>query len=733
MSGATDWSRAHAVVVAIEQYAGGRDWELSGPANDAARLLRWFTDRGMPQEQIRLLASPLERNEGLLAPFPRVDRRPADRGTLRRVFQDELSALAGEWLWIYWAGHGVQAQGNRWSLLYPESRTGDPLGLDADNLVSLLRTEHLPVRDLPRATVIIDACRTALPARDHAHSTPPDLLTHSPETNRDRRIFVMRASQSGTAAKNRDGSGLFTSRLLDRLEETTRHGLPVDLDDTWSSLRADFARLHATGAARQIPTVHVVNWEENAYEYIPLSLPEDPAQRRARAELTLATKAVLEGVGASAHRVAKRLCEELDAVPPAAEGDVHVADMVAWALTSPHGVPTLIHLLTLERGEMMDRDEMRRASLSLAPDRWLLCSEYHELLRLLTDESPTVHQRFAEAARQAVPGIDLPDATPAVVVDELEARLLDPGRLPQLLRAVEHTAAALPGRIAPALRSWSLRCAERIDMKAVLLDRRAEAEEQAERAPAGATDSVQISVSSGSGPDAKRTYQVWTRGRHGTELLAVEDSPRELPAVIREVDTLLSRHATARQTLVEFFLAPTDLELQVHRWEIGAAGPVERSIGTDFPVVVRCAEHRSFNEPLWRERWSRVASAGTADLHWLPGHLRNTRQVYGELQAREEAPGVVVTAPPEARAEVFTACLFGGVPVMLWNGGAEQPVGREQLETLVADRLLEELPGELRRLRSACDADDDHPGRHLALLWDNPERPLPPRLDLSAP
>ncbi|WP_263443492.1 hypothetical protein [Streptomyces olivaceus] len=40
MSRRHDWARTHAVLVAVEAYAGGADWDLSGPANDAARMMR---------------------------------------------------------------------------------------------------------------------------------------------------------------------------------------------------------------------------------------------------------------------------------------------------------------------------------------------------------------------------------------------------------------------------------------------------------------------------------------------------------------------------------------------------------------------------------------------------------------------------------------------------------------------------------------------------------------------
>ncbi|GDY42583.1 hypothetical protein SANT12839_034650 [Streptomyces antimycoticus] len=105
-----DWSRTHAVIVAVEQYRGSDSWTLDGPVNDALGMRAWLTGLGVPPENIRLLASPTEENK---AAVKAVDpgHRPADGATIRQVFMEELRSLDGDWLWIYWAGHGVQAPG----------------------------------------------------------------------------------------------------------------------------------------------------------------------------------------------------------------------------------------------------------------------------------------------------------------------------------------------------------------------------------------------------------------------------------------------------------------------------------------------------------------------------------------------------------------------------------------------------------------------------------------------
>ncbi|MFJ2722759.1 caspase family protein [Streptomyces sp. NPDC087437] len=745
MSPPHDWGRTHAVVVAVEAYAGGADWELSGPANDAARMMRWLLERGVPGHQMHLLASPLAENEGLLAGFTQARRSTADRVHVRRVFRDELRRIDVDWLWVYWAGHGVQAGDNRWSLLYPESRTGDPLGLDADNLVSLLRTAHLPARGPGRATVVIDACRSALSPRQQAQAQAPETITTHPETHRSRGVFLMRASRPGEAAKNRARAGLFTSRLMDRLEAASRRDAAAvpDLEQVSTEVLVEFKRLQTVAGAGPIPTVYVRDWHDNESHNSHPSSPGNLTVRQVidRDKLALLVEAALTAHPGSAARVAAGLCEELDSGLPCASNELDARTIVDWSLTRPHGTVTLIHLLASHG--VSEAEAMRRSSVQLARGRWLLCSEYDELIALLASAPDDFTRAFADAAREEAVGVVLTDTEPKALADHLEELKVDERQLPRLLGAVERVAAAaVAGPRTEQLKEWSLSCATRLgeNMLSALINRRAELTERAAHARPDTDDQlhtedrVQIRLSRPVDLSGRRTCQVWTRTASGVESVETQDVPVPLTDLQRTVDAVLTRHGRVHRTLVEFFVDAADLELDVHRWRIGAGDPVERSIGTDFPVVLRCTEYRrSEQEHLWQRRWKRVATAQVDDLHWLPANLTTVKAVHGSVSAREDAPGTVVPAVETNRNAVFTACLFGGVPVMVWRGGNEPGSSEGELRSLLDGGSLNALPGRLRRLRAECDVDEQHSGGRLALLWDDPGRPLPRRLDLSAP
>lgn len=732
---AHDWRRTHAVLVAVEEYEGGVEWELDGPVRDALGMMDWLLGQGVPRENIHLLASPLARNAGSLAAAAPPSFRPASQANLRRVFRDELRALDGEWLWIYWAGHGVQAQGDRWSLLYPEARGDHLLGVDAENLVHLLRTDRLPQRGVGRVTVVVDACRKALPGRQQALAAAPEQFSKEAQTRHDRRIFQMRAARPGGVAKNRDERGLFTEVLLRQLEAAARDGADVDLERVWAGVRAEFERLRTEERLQQFPTLHVSNWDDEARDVSFAPPREDTRHRR---QLTFEVARLLATGPEAAASVALYLYGVFDAPPPDTASP-SAEELVDWALADPHGAATLLDALARQCPGQAVRAEARAAATVLQPGRWLTAAEYDALLGLLGRLGPEDLRRFAGTAREEVPGLPAPEPVPDALADGLEGLSCLPQRLPQLLRVTERFVTRCPeAPPAAGLRDWSLGCATRIGLEAALLDRRAEAEEgvAAERAagPAGADDRIQVRLRPPDGPGQRRTYEVWARRGADVEALATVDAPASPERIQRDLDALLGLHARTQETLVEFFLAATDLELEVHRWQRGLSGPVERSLGTDFPVVVRCTDFREANQRhLWQRRWERVDEASTEDLHWLPDHLEKSKQVYGALQERESAPGVVMTTPRRARSEVFNACLYGGVPVLVWHSEAERDPARQQLQTLLGRERLNSLPHHLRKLRSASDADDHHPGRNLALLWDDPRHPLPGKLHLSAP
>ncbi|MFE5959382.1 VMAP-C domain-containing protein [Streptomyces rubiginosohelvolus] len=742
-----DWQRTHAVIVAVESYAD-EAWNLSGPASDAARVMRWLTARGVPESGMHLLASPLAKNEGHLAGFSGVRRRTADRAQVRKVFREELKPLDVDWLWVYWAGHGLQMGGNRWGLLYPDSRTGDPLGLDAENLVSLLRTEHLPARQPDRVTIVIDACRSTLSVGEQARTVLPELIATVPEKG-DRKLFVMRASRPGGAAKNTDGAGVFTSSLMDRLEAGSREDREAapDLTQVWKEVRTEFARRKEAGHGGQTPTVYLRDWDDNDSTYPggavnrPILVELSREQALEREKLVLRVDAALADKPGLAARLAADIAGQTGIGPPCPAAELDGDELVDWCLSGPHGVSTLIHLLSQEEACGADGDALRLDALRLTRGRWLLCSEYDALSRLLADLPTETFRAFVTAAHEEVPRLVFGETEPLALIDHLEDLWVESPQLRRLIGAVERLAASVGGALAEQLRKWTLNCATRLGPEVLtsLRVRRLELDERAAHSAVGEgvpapEDRIQIRLSAATGSSGQRTLQAWVRGSAGSQSLATHDLPLPETEIHQVVDDLLTRHGRVHVTPVEFFLDLVDLELDVHGWEIRGGGPFPRRLGVEFPVVIRCAEYRlPQREHLWQQRWKRVADGRTEDLHWLPDGPATSEAVYSALSAMENVPGVVVPAAGEARTHAFAASVYGGVPVMVWRNGPETEGSERELSSFLESDSLISLPGKLRRIRSVSAADAQRPGSRLALLWDDPDHPLPPPLGLAAP
>lgn len=731
-----DWSRTHALVVAVEEYAEGGDWCLDGPARDAANMINWLLGRGVPRENIHLLASPRPKNKHLLDAIGLDGYDQVDQATVRGLFRHRLAALTGDWLWVYWAGHGVQVRGSQWSLLYPEARDNDLIGIDAGNLIDLLQSDTLDPQHFRRVAMVMDACRQPLSVRAQMNASDPDQLLRTATFQRARQVFAMHACEPGGLAKNRDGEGVFTRVLLDELVTEDADEAGPDLEAVWGRVKAEFERRRDSGSAEQIPTVTVRDWAGNSQEFPFAARPLlDPDAQR----LLLAVTALVDGTPGAAAACGARLSEELGAT---SEDAPTARDLVHWALDAHHGITTLLHVLAETTRGGASLEDARRGALKTRPGEWLLHAEYDELAALLGADGSPLLEIFVRAAHNELSGVRIGPGTVRTVLDALE-QLVQP-RPPsprQLLRVVERTAAAVPEPARGALRAWSDGCAERSGTaRDALLTSRAYAEERADAiAPAGTAfdHRIQIELSARTGTDQRRTYQVWSaRAGQSATSLAKVDTP-SLPADIRlGLDGLLVENGRVHETLVEFFLPSCDLDLDVHRWGITNGSSLERPLGVDYPVVVRPAGERPKPVvPNHRLRWDRVAASTTGDLHWLPDGLDEELALHRALSERATAPGVVMTAPTRARprARMFAVCVYSGIPVLVWHRGEERRTVNSQLASVLSDGHLPSLPHRLREFRCGGDAETERQGRHLALLWDDPDLPLPRPLALSAP
>lgn len=229
------------------------------------------------------------------------------------------------------------------------------------------------------------------------------------------------------------------------------------------------------------------------------------------------------------------------------------------------------------------------------------------------------------------------------------------------------------------------------------------------------------------GPDFER--------RRDSPAIPFEDLQRTVSEVIAEVER--AEGDRPGQLRLEFVLPLELINLPVETWPLDAATENPHLLlGNSYPAVVIRSLDRLLDQRWhgwWRLRWHKLQQEPMADAVYMsvPG---NDAQHSGKVVAGlldETYVAAVLSEPPEAgrphgRLEIETA-LTTGYPVVMWHRTSESTAEfRQALNDLLAGGFAGLLPRitRFRREAAALGAGEhnDHIGRHLAVLWDDPDR-----------
>src|ERR1700733_6735884 len=133
---------ACALIVAVESFAIGREWNLNGPVRDSVRLIERLSEL-FPDISITLLASPLEENAALIAKasdWPNVRRGNAMSSTVYDLLINQLPSVSSDFLFLFWGGHGVVNSDGHRRLFLGNSSRNNPETLDVSRLLTYLRS-----------------------------------------------------------------------------------------------------------------------------------------------------------------------------------------------------------------------------------------------------------------------------------------------------------------------------------------------------------------------------------------------------------------------------------------------------------------------------------------------------------------------------------------------------------------------------------------------------------------
>jgi hypothetical protein len=258
----------HALIVGIERYAAGSQWDLNGPLNDALGIRKWLLGSGVPAGQIHLHVSALEANQSLLNDL-RAGHQEATDQALRKTIAKlkTIPTSQSELLFLYWAGHGL-ISAEQQCLLHANATDADIACYMVDNLRNSFANHGCP--GFAQQIFLFDTCRSF---HRQPQAPPPglELPSGAPITKSQ---FLFFASQEGQAASNlgQEQCGLFTKVLLEQLpsSQDTRNVWPPDMESIAKSVQQVFDENQ-----QQYPVYkYYRGWQGN--ETID-SLPEDVA------------------------------------------------------------------------------------------------------------------------------------------------------------------------------------------------------------------------------------------------------------------------------------------------------------------------------------------------------------------------------------------------------------------------------------------------------------------------
>ncbi|MFF2776516.1 hypothetical protein ACFVU3_16555 [Streptomyces sp. NPDC058052] len=411
----------------------------------------------------------------------------------------------------------------------------------------------------------------------------------------------------------------------------------------------------------------------------------------------------------------RELADALSLYAPGSTPVLRIRELAATA-PSPSSAPDVLPVLP--------EDELREVRALLARVQHL---DAHGLL-------------YAAAGGLALPPVPVTGLGEAF--DLLARANARPDGLLPVAVLIEHVITALDGSeahqgTAGALRTWNDTRAAALGLAPQLAAVRAELDRAATAQPAPACLVVQL-CRSGMDPDRyllSHWRQIrpgpWRPERGEDRLVTLAG----VPAAVGELVDRAEKEWAGRpgRPVLEFVL-PFHLLNHPVEW-LTAGSDLTTALCLTYPVVLRSLERMRAKEHhrKWHNRWQQMLDSPDTACHWDTAGRRGHDAVRwsSALAADERLVSVALGAPPlrgpaGGRSPLETA-LRAGVPLAVWDRRPEPPAEfRRRAKRLLKGRAAE-LPQRVKKLRgeaatAAAGQRDVHVGRHLAVLFDDPNR-----------
>ncbi|GAB3251945.1 effector-associated domain 2-containing protein [Kineosporia babensis] len=347
------------VLVGVEQYSAGPQWDLPGPAADARRFADRFWSQGVLPERTFAFVSALPDSESLWANTP-ITPRTATRENVRGFLARTVAETEGDLLIVVWGGHGMVGVGGGRHLFTADATASDPLNLDVDAMLALHRSPA--ITSFRQQLWLVDACQTLYDAAGNRRNLPrEDFGVRDVAPGRLQEVLFAASTEESAINLTAQRTGLFSQELLAELHGPAGQW-PPDVPALAARLSWRFARLRSDGRARQTPAYLWVKDRTGMEGQLLAQHPSGATAAPPAAELSLAELAPLVDALLA---IPEFLGQDFrDEVVSLLRGDISGilarhsrprADAVSMAMTCarfPGGLPELLEAIRIGVGDI---------------------------------------------------------------------------------------------------------------------------------------------------------------------------------------------------------------------------------------------------------------------------------------------------------------------------------------------------------------------------------------------
>ncbi|MEA5499182.1 hypothetical protein VB834_16875 [Limnoraphis robusta Tam1] len=223
--------------------------------------------------------------------------------------------------------------------------------------------------------------------------------------------------------------------------------------------------------------------------------------------------------------------------------------------------------------------------------------------------------------------------------------------------------------------------------------------------------------------------------------IQTDEALKNIPALLKDLISQSLEECSKDLEQIHIFLPAKLMNHAVDWWESWQEDEDEdymTTIGEDYEVLLRCSERLKGNTPA-RVRWYQKREilksklAQPAEEIFILGDSVNCRSLQKKVTQDQQAIAIKITTVFQGK-EPGTLLWRKAVPLALWIRQQLPQINNQTvLDELLKDSYLQSLPNQVKSKRVEamdCEPPENHIGRHLCLLWDDPNI-IPPEQALT--